>query len=403
VTDLASVLDRPLPVVERRAAAGGDDGRRLIARIAGILDRNPPADAVEELKRLLATHGARPAGTRESACGGRDRPRCLVGNHPAMLAAADTVRRVAPTDLPVLILGESGTGKGLFAEMVHRHSARPGPLVKVNCAALPETLIESELFGHERGAFTGALGERKGRFELAAGGTLFLDEIGDTSPAFQVKLLRVLQDGEFERVGGSRTLRTDVRIVAATNRDLAAAIADGSFRADLFYRLSVIPVTLPPLRDRRQDIPDLARRILDDFDRENGGRHRFGDDALKYLHGCEFPGNIRELENCVRRAVVMARGSVLTVADVSGCAERSPFFGNQMTGSRNITSPENINPSVEEKQHVEHPTLCVDRVTLVETLERAGWSQAKAARMLGISSRQIGYAIKKYRVSVLRL
>lgn len=324
MTDLASVLDRPLPVTERRAPTGNGDGTRLIARIAVILDHNPPADAVEALKRLLAIHGARSVGNREAVCERRDRPRCVVGNYPAMLAAADTVRRVAPTDLPVLILGESGTGKSLFAEMVHRQSARSGPLVKVNCAALPEALIESELFGHERGAFTGASSERKGRFELAAGGTLFLDEIGDTSPAFLVKLLRVLQDGEFERVGGIRTLRADVRIVAATNRDLAAAVAAGSFRSDLFYRLSVVPVMLPPLRDRRADIPELAWRILEDFDRANGGRRTLGTDAVDLLIACNFPDNIRELENCVKRAAVMANEPVVSAASLScrkGCCQ----------------------------------------------------------------------------------
>ncbi|SCM76146.1 Nif-specific regulatory protein (fragment) [uncultured Pleomorphomonas sp.] len=398
MTDLAPILDRPLPVAERRPQAGGGDGERLIARIAGIVDRNPPADAVAELKRLLAAHGAGPAGRRGAVCGGRDRPRCVVGNHPAMRAATDTVRRVAPTDLPVLILGESGTGKGLFAEMVHRQSGRCGPLVKVNCAALPEALIESELFGHERGAFTGASAERKGRFELAAGGTLFLDEIGDTSPAFQVKLLRVLQDGEFERVGGTRTLRADVRIVAATNRDLTAAIAAGAFRADLFYRLSVVPLTLPPLRDRRQDIPELARRILDDFDRANGGRHTLGKDAIDLLLTCDFPGNIRELENCVKRAAVMADGPVVSATSFScrqgccpspGASPAVPPAAPAMiiAGHR----PDNASAEV---------ALRVGRDELLEALATAGWSQAKAARLLGLSARQIGYAIRKYGIAL---
>ncbi|WP_370675175.1 sigma 54-interacting transcriptional regulator [Pleomorphomonas sp. PLEO] len=401
MTDLASVLDRPLPAIARRAPVGDDDGRRLIARIAGILDRNPPADAVEELKRLLAIHGARPAGIRESACDGRDRPHCVVGKHPAMLAAADTVRRAAPTDLPVLILGESGTGKGLFAEMLHRHSARTGPLVKVNCAALPEALIESELFGHERGAFTGASGERKGRFELAAGGTLFLDEIGDTSPAFQVKLLRVLQDGEFERVGGTRTLRADVRIVAATNRDLAAAIADGSFRADLYYRLSVVPVALPPLRDRRADIPELARRILEDFDRANGGRHTLGVDAVDLLIACNFPGNIRELENCVKRAAVMANGPVVSAASFScrqGCCRSLGVC--QTTPPPTPTETFTEKPRALSANATTEAGLPVGRDELLEALTAAGWSQAKAARLLGLSPRQVGYAVRRYGVAL---
>jgi len=424
MTDLAPVLDRPLPVIERRPQTGGDDRQRLIARIAGILDRNPPADAVAELKRLLAAHGARPAGARGAVCGSRDRPRCVIGKHPAMLAAADTVRRVAPTDLPVLILGESGTGKGLFAEMVHRHSGRSGPLVKVNCAALPEALIESELFGHERGAFTGAAAERKGRFELAAGGTLFLDEIGDTSPAFQVKLLRVLQDGEFERVGGTRTLRADVRIVAATNRDLTAAIADGTFRADLYYRLSVVPLTLPPLRDRRADIPKLARRILEEFDRMNGGRHTFREDAIAYLLGCDFPGNIRELENCVKRAVVMASGTTLTASDFTfrkeaypsevsraTTPERPKQFATELGGHapEPVPSGERIDvPSVAADAINDTPRIAkragilVNREQLVDALATAGWSQAKAGRLLGLSARQIAYAIRRYSIFIQR-
>ena len=187
MTDLALV--RPLPTPDHRLAPGDEP---LLARIAAIVEDSTPAGAIAELKRLLAAHAPRRNGLRPSTCPGHDRPRCVIGRHPDMLAAAETVRRVAPTNLPVLILGESGTGKGLFAEMVHRQSGRAGPLVKINCAALPDTLIESELFGHERGAFTGAATERKGRFELADGGTLFLDEIGETTPAFQVKLLRVL-------------------------------------------------------------------------------------------------------------------------------------------------------------------------------------------------------------------
>lgn len=399
MTDLSSVLDRPLPVLDRRPPPKEDERERLISRIAAIVDRNPPASALEELKRLLAAYGAKPAGGRAANCAGRDQPRCIIGHHPAMLAAAETVRRVAPTDLPVLILGESGTGKGLFAEMLHRHSGRSGPLVKVNCAALPEALIESELFGHERGAFTGAMAERKGRFELAAGGTLFLDEIGETSPAFQVKLLRVLQDGEFERVGGSNTLRADVRIVAATNRDLATAIADGSFRADLFYRLSVVPITLPPLRDRREDIPDLARRVLADFDRTNDTHHVLGADAIADLVACAFPGNIRELENCVKRATVMADGPLISAAHLAcrrGCCPSS-------RGGPPAEAVAVDDPGVASREGSPGTGLAVNREALLSALSGVGWSQAKAARRLGLSSRQIGYAIRKYAITLPRL
>ncbi len=191
--------------------------------------------------------------------------------------------------------------------------------------------------------------------------------------------------------------------MAATNRDLAKAIADGSFRADLYYRLSVVPIALPPLRDRREDIPDLARRVLADFDRANGTHHDLGPDAIAELVACDLPGNIRELENLVKRAAVMASSPLLTAADVLRFAERSVSLGNQVTGGRFPTLPKDTDSSSEATQHAEHSTLCVDRPTLVDALQRTGWSQAKAARALGISSRQIGYAIRKYGISVVRL
>ncbi|MBS1165141.1 MAG: DNA-binding protein Fis / transcriptional regulator, Fis family [Proteobacteria bacterium] len=401
MTDLAPSLDRPLPVVDRRPPSREDERERLIGRIAAIVDRNPPVNAVEELKRLLAAYGSKPARAGGPSCSGRDQPRCVIGKNPAMLAAAETVRRVAPTDLPVLILGESGTGKGLFAEMVHRHSGRSGPLIKVNCAALPETLIESELFGHERGAFTGASVERKGRFELAAGGTLFLDEVGETSPAFQVKLLRVLQDGEFERVGGTRTIRADVRIIAATNRDLGKAIAERSFRADLFYRLSVVPLTLPPLRDRREDIPELARRILSEFDRKNGGRHELSAAAVAQLTTLNFPGNIRELENCVKRAAAVAEGPTLTAKDFG---LRQQYRPAQQTAQLARSEPSvGDNTSKEVDAVSQNSCLAVGRDKLMEALATAGWSQAKAARLLKVSPRQVGYAIRRYGIALKKL
>jgi transcriptional regulator with AAA-type ATPase domain len=206
--------------------------------------------------------------------------------------------------------GESGTGKELFARAVHDYSPRAKkPFIKLNCAALPETVLESELFGHEKGAFTGAVSQRKGRFELADGGTLFLDEIGDTSPAFQVKLLRVLQEGEFERVGGMHTVKVDVRLVCATNRNLEEAVSKGEFRADLYYRINVVSIALPPLRDRRADIPQLAREFLRRFNAENNTQHELTPSAMRVLDSCYFPGNVRELENCVRRTATLAPAS----------------------------------------------------------------------------------------------
>jgi Nif-specific regulatory protein len=234
-------------------------------------------------------------------------PRKIVGDSKLLRNALDQALRMAPTNLPVLLRGESGCGKELFAHFIHDHSPRKtAPFIKVNCAALPETLLESEVFGHERGAFTGAEIERKGRFELADGGTLLLDEIGDISQPFQAKLLRAVQEGEFERVGGSQTLKVAVRVIAATHRDLEQAVRDGRFRADLYYRLAVAPIALPALRDRREDIPALAAHILARFNAENGRTQDLNPRAVELLCKCAFPGNVRELENCLRGAAAMA-------------------------------------------------------------------------------------------------
>ncbi|MCA8909646.1 MAG: sigma 54-interacting transcriptional regulator, partial [Rhodospirillaceae bacterium] len=221
-------------------------------------------------------------------------PADIVGDSPQIHDVVERLRKVAPTRSTVLLRGESGTGKELFARALHAASARADrPFVKVNCAALSETLLESELFGHEKGSFTGANAMKKGRFELADGGTLFLDEIGEISKTFQVKLLRVLQEGEFERVGGTRTLKVDIRLVAATNRNLEEAVATDAFRADLYYRICVVPIMLPPLRDRPGDIPLLARAFLTKFNRENGTALRMAEGALDTLRNCYFPGNVR--------------------------------------------------------------------------------------------------------------
>ncbi len=240
----------------------------------------------------------------------------IVGSSPALRAVLDQVRMVAPTGATVLIGGETGTGKELVASAIHTHSERRrGPFVKVNCASIPAELLESELFGHERGAFTGALAQRIGRFEAANGGTLFLDEIGDMPLQLQTKLLRVLQEQEFERVGGSRTIRVDVRIVAATNRDLKAMVEENTFRADLYYRLAVFPMNVPPLRERREDIPLLTRyfvqKIAQRIDRNIESIPR---PALEALTNYDWPGNIRELQNVIERSVVLSDGPELHVA-----------------------------------------------------------------------------------------
>jgi two-component system response regulator HydG len=242
----------------------------------------------------------------------------IIGVSPAFRRMMTLVDQVANSSATVLIQGESGTGKELVAGAIHERSARKkGPFVAVNCAALPETLLESELFGYERGAFTGAAGRKEGRFELADGGTLFLDEVADLSPITQPKILRVLQEGEFERVGGTRTLRVDVRIVAATNQDLATLVREKRFREDLYYRLDVITITAPALRERREDIAVLAQHFLRVYAAKNNRKlEGFSEEALRRLEGYSWPGNVRELENVVERAVVLARGATVELADL---------------------------------------------------------------------------------------
>ncbi|HEX8696823.1 MAG TPA: sigma-54 dependent transcriptional regulator [Longimicrobium sp.] len=237
----------------------------------------------------------------------------IIGQSPRMQAAVAVARKVADSTATVLVHGESGTGKELLARIIHEHSARArGPFVAVNCAAIPETLLESELFGHEKGAFTGASARRAGRFERASGGTLFLDEVGDMSPGMQAKILRVLQEEEIERVGGERPIHVDVRVVAATNRDLAEEVAAGRFRDDLYYRLAVVVLELPPLRERGDDVELLARHYVEHFARKHGRPvHEISDGAMNLLRSHSWPGNIRQLRNVIERALLVAEGGVL--------------------------------------------------------------------------------------------
>ncbi|MFI5402461.1 MAG: sigma-54-dependent transcriptional regulator [Planctomycetota bacterium] len=298
---------------------------------------------------------------------GREELSKIIGRGPAFREALTMVEQVAPARSTVLLTGESGTGKEVFANALHRLSPRAdGPLVKVHCAALAEGLLETELFGHERGAYTGAVGQRKGRFELADGGTIFLDEIGEISQQTQVRLLRVLQEGEFERVGGSETIRVDVRIVAATNADLHRAIAEGRFREDLFYRLDVIRIEIPPLRRRREDIPLLVQHFIENFTKLAGKRVKgITPEALDRLANFDWPGNVRELENVLERAIVLATGDLITEAELPRLEAKKP-------------------PAEAIPFRVGQPLADLEREAIQRTLRAVAGDKDMAAKILGI-------------------
>ncbi len=337
----------------------------------------------------------------------------VIGHSKPMQSVFAQVHLVAPTKSTVILRGESGTGKELIAHAVHALSPRKdGPFIKVNCAALPDTLLESELFGHEKGSFTGAIHDRKGRFELADGGTLFLDEIGEISQTFQAKLLRVLQEREFERVGGSRTIKVDVRIVCATNRNLEDAVAKGDFRADLYYRINVVPVFIPALRERKEDIPVLAEHFLNQFNEENERQMRFAGSALQVLARCSFPGNVRELENCVQRVATMTRGEVIEdlalPCQTSQCHCQVLMPRPAFQPAASPTEAEQLADAADvadwnEMDDLDNLDALPQRDRLVRVMEKCGWVQAKAARILGLTPRQIGYALRKHNISIKRL
>jgi Nif-specific regulatory protein len=311
----------------------------------------------------------------------------IVGHTARMKQVFEQVRQVAKWNTTVLVRGETGTGKELIAQAIHYNSPRAaGPFVKLNCAALPENLLESELFGHEKGAFTGAMNQRKGRFEMADSGTLFLDEIGEISASFQAKLLRVLQEGELERVGGARTLRVDVRVIAATNRDLESEVEMGKFREDLYYRLNVMPINLPPLRERVEDIPEIARFLVDKVAGAQGRPLTMTDSALRVLLHHGWPGNVRELENCIERAAVMSEDGTIDrdLILVSGIEER-------VTPLRGGAALDLDDPELDERERV------------IAALEQAGWVQAKAARLLNMTPRQIAYRIQTLNIKVRQM
>ncbi len=331
----------------------------------------------------------------------------VIGQSRRMQEVFAEVHQVAPSRATVLLRGESGTGKEVIARAIHYLSPRKDkPFIRVNCAALTESLLESELFGHEKGAFTGATSDRKGRFELADGGTLFLDEIGEVSPAFQSKLLRVLQEREFERVGGNRPIHVDVRIITATNRNLEEAVSNKEFRADLYYRINVVTLALPALRERREDIPLLAAFFLDKFNRENQRNLTFSAEAVRTLLACNWPGNVRELENCIERTATMTRGNLVQNLDLP-CQQGKCFsMLLQIPGNQPLPQPSSDEVQWRAPALAEFSDEAADsseRDRLIQAMEQSGWVQAKAARLLNLTPRQIGYALKKHQIPLKHL
>jgi two-component system response regulator HydG len=341
------------------------EAHELLLRVAMALEKRR---LIRQVQFYKAEHQRLAAASR------------IVGQSPAIRTLLDKVARVGPTDATVLITGESGTGKELVARELHEASRRSDqPFIAVNCAAITETLLESELFGHAKGAFTGAVRARRGMFEEASGGTLFIDEIGETSPGFQAKLLRVLQDGEIRRVGESTSVRVDVRVIAATNQDLRRAIAERRFREDLFYRLNVVPLRLPPLRERREDVPLLATHFLARFNQRAGTEKALSAEALARLRAHEWPGNVRELENIIEQAASLSGGREIGEGDIQ-LETTSP--GLPLAAPR---GPQRLSDRVEE----------AERQAIVEALARCEGDQGRVARELGISTTTLWRHMKR--------
>ncbi|WP_407185209.1 nif-specific transcriptional activator NifA [Bradyrhizobium centrosematis] len=400
----------------------------MVANLVGQAVKSHPLLARDREAPGVANEGEKPKGNPGLPSRERKKGHAhgIIGESAALSRLLEKIAVVAKSNSTVLLRGESGTGKELVAKAIHESSARvKRPFVKLNCAALPETVLESELFGHEKGAFTGAVTSRKGRFELADKGTLFLDEIGEISAPFQAKLLRVLQEQEFERVGSNHTIKVDVRVIAATNKNLEESVARSEFRADLYYRINVVPLLLPPLRERRSDIPLLAREFLRKFNNENGRTLTLEASAIEVLMNCRFPGNVRELENCIERTATLCAGSSIVASDFAcrhgECLSRMLW---QDTSSDRTDQAASIQPMPKSVIPLDHgfPPQTVselaslapagtalvggarmaDRERVIAAMEKSGWVQAKAARLLGLTPRQIGYALRKYGIEIKR-
>jgi len=401
----AKRVNAALPVVVMTAY--GTVETAVEAMKAGASDYVLKPFSLEEIKLIirkeLDVHHLREENrSLREALGKRYEFKNIVARSPKMQEVLATVERVAPTNSTVLLGGESGVGKDLIARAIHQHSRRAsGPFVKINCTAIPENLLESELFGYEKGAFTGAVASKPGKFELADKGTVFLDEIGDVPGAIQVKLLRVLQEREFERLGGTKTLKVDVRLVAATNRDLRAALEQGTFREDLYYRLNVVPISIAPLRERKEDIPYLVDHFVARFAREAGKPiEGITPAAMKLLADFHWPGNVRELENIIERAVALFAGTIIDVGDIQ--LDVSPWqppradwsLASGATAGANSTSPNTssfVAPFPPDGMTLEQ----YEDEIIREAVRRAGGNKSQAARMLGLSRNALRYRLSK--------
>ncbi len=395
--------DPRVPVIVMSALAQAEDVVRAMK--LGATDYLPKPFDVSELnlvlRRALEGPGRRPldvAETRAAAAAGGDGD--LLPTAPLsgpMERVWALVNRIADTDVPVLLIGESGVGKDVIARRIHATSHRAGrPFVKINCAALPGELLESELFGHEKGAFTGAHAEKPGKFELAHRGTIFLDEIGEMDPRLQAKLLQVLQDEEFYRVGGKRSVRVDARVVVATNRNLEAAIRQGTFREDLFYRLNVVTIRVPPLRERREEIGPLVRHFVDKYrQRYRGGLEEIPPDVMERFQAYDWPGNVRELENLVRRLVVL-RDPAMVLGELGGTPKELAPPTNAPASSTSARPGDA--PTLPEdaplKDVARRAARIAEREAILRALMRTGWNKRKAAKRLQVSYKALLYKIK---------